>query len=109
MTKEPHIPTAEVIHEALSTSRQGVKFQRTERSPSGIVRFTIESDAYREQCRAVAEVWSTGALKWHAVHALPPSLMHTPEGLCYQPGGADRKHFLKDYRALEAITREILK
>jgi hypothetical protein len=103
-------PTVEVLNETISTSRQGVKFTRIERCAIGTVRFTIESDAYREQCRAVVEVWSKAAMQWHAVHHIPPSLMQTPEGLCYHPDktGADRKHFLKDHRALSAMAWEIL-
>ena len=104
-------PAVELLGETISTSRQGVTFRRIERGQGFTVRFTIESDAYREQCRAIAEVWSPSALQWHAVHAVPASLMSTPEGLCYLPakGRENRKHFVPDYLTLAAMIWEILK
>lgn len=100
----------EVLEEKVTTSQQGVTFHRIERCLKFKVRFTIESDAYKFQCRAFSEVWNPNDLKWNRVHYLPHGEMKTPEGLCYLPNGtgADRKHFLADHKALADMTWKVL-
>ena len=100
----------EILEEKVTTSRQGVTFHRIERCLKFKVRFTIESDAYKAQCRAFSEVWNPDELKWNRVHSLQPSEMRTPEGLCYLPNGTgkDRKHFLADHKALADMTWKVL-
>lgn len=100
----------EILEEKVTTSQQGVTFHRIERCLKFKVRFTIESDAYKFQCRAFTEVWNPDELKWNRVHALQPSEMRTPEGLCYRPNdtGLDRKHFLADHKALADMTWKVL-
>ncbi len=104
------MPKFKILGEKVTTSRQGVMFQRVERCLRFTVRFTIESDSYKFQCRAFSEVWDPDELKWNRVHSLQPSEMKTPEGLCYFPNGTgvDRKHFLPDHKALAKMTWEVL-
>lgn len=100
----------EILEEKVTTSHQGVTFHRIERCMRFKVRFTIESDAYKFQCRAFSEVWNPDELKWNRVHYLPHSEMKTPEGLDSYPKGTgtDRKHFLADHKALAKMTWEVL-
>lgn len=100
----------EILEEKVTTSLQGVTSHRTERCMRFKVRFTIESDAYKFQCRAFSEVWNPDELKWNRVHYLPHSEMKTPEGLDSYPNGTgkDRKHFLADHKALAKMTWEVL-
>lgn len=100
----------EILEEKVTTSQQGVTFHRIERCLKFKVRFTIESDAYKFQCRAFSEVWNPDELKWNRVHSLQPSEMRTPEGLCYRPNdtGLDRKHFLADHKTLADMTWKVL-
>lgn len=70
------------------------------------VRIRIRSNHYKEQCHAIAEVWTE--VGWREVWSLDTGAMQTPEGLVYKREDVAAS-FDDDRATLLAATEAVLK
>lgn len=74
------------------------------------VRFTVKSDSFLFQCKAIAEVFNPNTLEWNQIYYIHPDGMATPTGLCHKRGneGTNMKNFEKDINTMKKMVQAIL-
>lgn len=89
-TKAATKPTASIVrlHQEIAAAGQKATYKETLRATVNgktfALRIRIESDSYKFQCVARAEIFSTVTNSWNQIASITPEAMATQTGLSYQ-------------------------
>lgn len=112
MTKENKNETT--IEKIYFTGGQSLEYREIFKNKvldNRVIKISIKSDSYKQQCYAKAEVLKDD--EWVFIYSIPYSLMQTPEGLKSYPGNnrnpeAAAPEFQADIKKIKETIEKIL-
>jgi hypothetical protein len=93
-------PTLKVLDTEIRRGRQDVHYHEVVQVGPHTCHIHIRSDAYRQQCFAIARMWSRTKPHWNEAASIHYAQMSTEEGLAYSAHEVNASHFRADRTVL---------